>query len=427
MFVNGPIRLAGWQVLLSALLLHAAAFALIAHIIPIVEGLSTIHPYFEVGKQVQAGQVPYRDFIFEYPPLAIPLFWLPVLFVADVDGYRTAFMLQMLAFNMLGVVVTLWALRRFQLDNRAWFVVLLQPVLLVAAGRDILFERFDLAPAVVVLLALVCFGSGRVRTGWLTLGIGTALKLYPLILAPLFAIEQLQHRQWRALAEGMLLFAAVLVVPSLLVTHGELIALRTFVEYHVERGLEIETLYASILLLLRFAGDSGMALGHVEGHHSEELLSPLAPFFSTLAFPLTLAALLTIYGLYGRVLRHAEGERGRFDVLVQFSSLAILAFMLLGKVLSPQYLLWLYPLFGVLSISPLLVWSVLGAALLVTRWIFPEHWLELLDLQVLPIKWLILRNVLLVAFGVLLCLPRRLFDRAAHRELMLPLATEPNP
>ena len=39
--------------------------------------------YQEYGEAMAAGQVPYRDFGLEYPPGALPVFWLPTLGPAE--------------------------------------------------------------------------------------------------------------------------------------------------------------------------------------------------------------------------------------------------------------------------------------------------------------------------------------------------------
>ena len=39
--------------------------------------------YQEYGEAMAAGEVPYRDFDLEYPPGALPVFWLPTLGPAD--------------------------------------------------------------------------------------------------------------------------------------------------------------------------------------------------------------------------------------------------------------------------------------------------------------------------------------------------------
>ena len=45
--------------------------------------------YQEYGEAMASGQVPYRDFALEYPPGALPVFWLPTL--GPAEHYRSLF------------------------------------------------------------------------------------------------------------------------------------------------------------------------------------------------------------------------------------------------------------------------------------------------------------------------------------------------
>ncbi len=84
-----------------------------------------------------------------------------------------------------------------------------------------------------------------------------------------------------------------------------------------------------------------------------------------------------------------------------------------GKVLSPQYMMWLLPVTLVLqgrwgrAAIPLTV-----AALLVTLAYFPTHFAEISKVQIYVIRLLTLRNLLLVALLVV-CWPRASSGRTA--------------
>lgn len=174
-------------IVIMAAVLHIAAFAAIASYIP-VSYTSTIGIYYGYGASMAAGQVPLHNFAMEYPPLAAPLFWVPALVAHDIDHYRLVFALEMLGLDLLGAGAALWAIRKFAPRTVPWGIVVAQPLWLIWAGRSIVFERFDLAPAVLVLLAVVLFADDRRRLAWLMLGLATALKLYPIVVVPLFVI-----------------------------------------------------------------------------------------------------------------------------------------------------------------------------------------------------------------------------------------------
>jgi hypothetical protein len=78
----------------------------------------------------------------------------------------------------------------------------------------------------------------------------------------------------------------------------------------------------------------------------------------------------------------------------------VLSAAILSKVLSPQYLIWVLPLFAVLPLRPRLTLAALTAfygALPLTQWIYPLHYGELVQLLTpLPIAVLAMRNIVLV-------------------------------
>jgi len=351
---------------------------------------------------MRAGHVPYRDFLIEYPPLAAPVFWAPRLVTHTIVAYRVAFALEIFLFDLLGAAVALWALARFAPRTPSWGVVLAQPLWLIWAGRSLVFDRFDLAPAVLMLLAITLFADRRARLAWLVLGLATALKVYPLVVAPLFVLAAWKRRTPRQAAADAGAFAAALVVPSLIVARGDLVAVALFLKYHLDRGLEIETVYAAALMIGRVAGQP---VSQTWGHGGNEIVAPLAALVSSLTLPLTVLALGAVYRVAWRR-RHGWADTPALvDDLARLSAAATLAFMLAGKVLSPQYLLWLYPLLPLLGRRPLRAWAAFGVALLLTAWIFPAHYYQLVLFKPREIGVLMARNVLLLALGAILLAP----------------------
>ena len=88
--------------------------------------------------------------------------------------------------------------------------------------------------------------------------------------------------------------------------------------------------------------------------------------------------------------------------LVAACAASVVVFVAFGKVLSPQFLIWLVPVVALLAgRAGLAVGALLGAALVTTHLWFPTRYWDLVDLE--PVGWLALvRNVLLVALAVVL-------------------------
>src|SRR5206468_8697710 len=71
--------------------------------------------YQRYGDAIANGQVPYRDFVLEYPPAALPLFVVPSLLRSpdgDLSGYRRGFEAEMLVCGALVLLFMLSILLR---------------------------------------------------------------------------------------------------------------------------------------------------------------------------------------------------------------------------------------------------------------------------------------------------------------------------
>ena len=70
------------------------------------EGNPDINRYFNYSVSIAHGQLPYRDFTVEYPPLALVFFTLPQLVAPTLQMYQYVFAVQILFFDLLGLDCT---------------------------------------------------------------------------------------------------------------------------------------------------------------------------------------------------------------------------------------------------------------------------------------------------------------------------------
>jgi uncharacterized membrane protein len=317
------------------------------------------------------GLVPYRDFAVEYPPGAIAMFILPAAF----HNYAAAFAWEMAVCGLVLVaVVTL-------VRPAAAFYVALAPVL---AGSLIL-SRFDLWPALLTVAALAALLRERHRLGWGLLGAAVAAKLWPLVLVPLVLAWSYRTGRIRAALVGLAVVAAAFVPFAIVAPHGVWDSLRG----QASRPLQIESLGASLFT----------AFGHpsvISSHGSQNVAGHggVAAFFALLQ----IAVLIALWIAFAR--GPATGDR-----LLRYSAASVCAFIAFGKVLSPQFLLWLIPLVPLVrGRSGLAATSLLTVALVLTQVWFPRHYWDYVHVFH-NAGAVVARNLTLVALLVVLVWP----------------------
>ena len=347
--------------------------------------------YQGYGEKILDGQVPYRDFDLEYPPGALPVFVLPAL--ADYEDYASAF--ELLMWICAGEVVILVATTLSSVGAgtarlyAATAFVGIAPLLL----GSVILSRFDLWPVALVSGALAALVSGRGRLGLGLLGVATATKLWPAVLLPLALIWLVRRRGRREGLIGLGVFlaaGAAIVLPFAVLSPGGLAHSLTT---QLGRPLQIEALGAGFLLA---AHQLGLYQPDVDSSHGSQNLSGSLPdALATIETALLVLALVVVWILFAR----GRPDRER---LLTASVAAVVAFLAFGKVLSPQFLIWLIPLVPLVAgTAGVAACWLLAAALVTTQLWFPHRYWDVVALQ--PVGWLVLvRDLLLVALFALL-------------------------
>jgi hypothetical protein len=341
--------------------------------------------YQEYGERIADGEVPYRDFEVEYPPAALPLFWLPTL--APEGHYGFVFEGLMLACAAAAVGFVVLGLAGVGTGPARLFAAAAFAGLAPLALGPVVLTRYDLWPAALTAAALAGFVAGRERLGFGALALAAAAKIYPLVLLPL-ALLYAWRRGARGASVGLGVFLAVLALvagPFLLAAPA---GLWESVGGQLGRPLQIESLGAAVLLAAHQLGWYEPTV--VSAHGSQNLAGPLPDALAATQTMLQGLALLAVWALFAR------GRAGPERLLLSAAG-AVVAFVALGKVLSPQFLIWLVPLVPLVAGGAGLAGAaVLGAALVTTHAWFPTRYWDVVALE--PVGWLVLvRDVLLVA------------------------------
>ena len=231
-------------------------------------------------------------------------------------------------------------------------------------------------------------------------------KLFPGLLAVLALAWLLARGERTAALRGAAIFAAVVVAISLpFAGSGYVDSYR----FHLDRPVQIESSAASVLFALGGSEVTGTNLrpdrfksNGLDGGHAQRR----AHLF-TIALVLALAWIVALA---------ARRPDARHFVLCAFA--ALLAFVVLGKVFSPQFVIWLAP-FAALA----WVWRQRAVALLtaigivLTHVEFPSRYFDLVQEHPDVIKLVAARNALLLVALVVLAHSARACRGSARRHV----------
>jgi glycosyl transferase family 87 len=350
--------------------------------------------YERIGEEIRHGEVPYRDFYVEYPPGALPMFVAPTL----AGEYGRTFRLLAGGLGAVTVVVLAATLASLGASRRrlwcAAFAAGVAPPLLGV----VYVLNFDVWPALLTAAALLLLARSRTVAGAAVLGLAFVAKVYPVVLLPLVLVQGWRVGGRRGLVAPLAAFAATaaaVVLPFAALAPG---GVGYSLSVQARRPLQIESLGSSVLLAAHQLGLYGGSVNSTG--NSQNLSGGLAQALGALSSVALGAALVGIWLLFAR---------GRLTFATA-SAAAVTAFVAFGRVLSPQYLVWLVPL--VLLLRAWQPGVVLALALVLTHLWFPSRYGDLVRLE-WP-SWLVLmRNLTLMALFVLIV--RRRPARSAGR------------
>jgi uncharacterized membrane protein len=339
-------------------------YACYSDVIPLygTEGFedASVFPYDHYWTEGQPG-LHQRHHYMEYPVLTGLLMWTGAelthgyLSAANAFIYLPKTMPDVVFFNILALLAsafwlfTVWCITRMT-RRRVWdgAIAALSPIVIVQA-----FTNFDMLAVALATGGLLAWSRKRPVLAGVLIGLGTAAKLYPvLLLIPLFALclRAGKIRQWGSATLAALISWELVNAPiELLFPTGWY----EFIHLNSTRGADPDSLYN---VLTQFTGWGGFDGPLPVGQAPTKLNAFIAV--------LLIACLVAIV-----VIALSAPRRPRF---AQLAFLAVSAFLLTNKVWSPQYSLWLIPL-AVLAMprwKPLLAWMLIDTWLWVSRMYF---------------------------------------------------------
>ncbi len=355
----------------------------------------------EIGRLAPGRRLtPYRDFLVEYPPgfflVALPLARL----TADPYAYLILFGAWMALLLTAALLVGQRLVARLGAPVPAARLFGWAAAAALALGI-VTTHRYDAAVALPLAAAAWALAARRPILLGLAAGIAVAAKLVPVVALPLFVLHYARERRFRELAFASLVAALTVAAIALPAVRAAGDTLVEIARYHRDRPLQIESTWAALLGLL-----GGVQVTRTFG--STNVVGRGAGALLALSTGATAAALLATYAFAWRRLGRAdEAERARTTAAGTVATLA--ALIVLGKVASPQYLVWLLPLGLALTLADgrRLLLALLIVACALTQVIYPISYPSVEALARWACALVLARNLALAAWAVLLLVGRR--------------------
>ena len=348
-------------------------------------GVGDMYLYRMYAHRMERGLIPYHDFFFDWAPGSVP----PVLAPVALPGpYYVAFHVLTFVYAALALLAVAYVLVLLGASRRRLYAATIAAAVLPFALGSISIDSLDYWPALFTTAGLAALLAGRDRLSFGLLGFAIVAKLYAVFILPIALIWIWRRRgrddALRALAVAVGV-AFVVALPFLIVGPT---GLGFTVKSQFVRGLQMESLGAAILMSLDHLGlyHAHVVVGQP---YSLDVAGGTAKAVGAVFSLLTLGALAWIYRTYWR--GRDEPQR-----LVTASVAAIAAYVAFGRVLSPQYLVWLGPLVPLVAGLPGVVatGALLVAAAVTETW-FPGRFWHLVHVS--DVSWFVLlRNLLLV-------------------------------
>jgi hypothetical protein len=346
------------------------------------------------------GQIPAHDTQWQYPPLLAPILVFPE-WLTHTFGihYLTGFTAMTFVADCVITAMLLWTASRRDTWSGPWYWILGVPLL-----GPIVYGRYDVFPALCVVIALALLGRGLPLLGgrgrqlnnrrWLAgvlIGFGAAIKIWPGLAV--FGMPR-SKRGWQAIATVAVAIVGSIGVMSLFFSNS-----LSFAKNQGNRGIEIESVWAVPWMI-----GKRLHLDHVttnkvvygsfqivpDGHGAAAKLVTLTGYAALAATVLGFA--LMAYWWWRKTWRPA--------VVADATFVATLVMISTSRVISPQYLIWLLAVAGFCLLykdttqrrSAVLVLICLP----LTQYEFPYDFSHLRTAHLVPVLVVALRDLLLV-------------------------------
>lgn len=327
------------------------------------------HDYRRYAQMWQSGITPYFKHLYEYPPLTIPLLYLPeALNQLNIGHYYQNYRFQIFILDAVIFIFILKALIKLKTKPLSKYLSLGFYLVAPMIAKDFFYEGIDWV--FVGSLALAIIYLSRRLLFWILFWLSTGIKLLTAPLAFIFL-----KKDWRQMVLGFLL---VWGLPLVIFRSS----LGVMFVYNNERGIKYAAFPSFIVETINYWTKTETRLNQPPDYEFQGPVSDAAEKAVSVIFPLSILLVL----FYGK-----KKKLDTYAGKIKISLIFFLTIFFTAKIFSQPFHLWYVPLIALYpfkSIKHQLAMIALALFLLIvdtTPWIRVNEQLMIFD--PLPLKF----------------------------------------
>ncbi|MCM0605525.1 MAG: DUF2029 domain-containing protein [Xanthomonadaceae bacterium] len=301
--------------------------------------------YADQAQQASQGLRAYRDFFYPYPPLSLPLIYLPQwLGAEEFFSYRNIFNKVFFLIDLLMTYFTVRvAKKHFKFSEPMIFSLLCLLSVMGLLQGHLIYDRIDLGVS-FFNFSLFAMSVNSAAFGFRALvsNAGVLFKFIPFFPAVFLSLLQnsKEKKPQLFMKQSLFLIPALIVIAML--ENSSHPGIYKYLFEHGERGIQIESVWATPYMIQEvWSSKSSVGIDTVFGgqHLKDEMISGVVLLLSkTLGF-----LILGLFGVYLLI----KKPKPSIDLYLLTPLSVLLIFLSTQRVLSPQFFIWLMPFLAI--------------------------------------------------------------------------------
>ena len=294
--------------------------------------------YFNQMNYLFAGQMPYRDFMFEYPPFSMVFMAIPRLFTSNEYVYCILYSALTFVFFIIGAI---YIYKISKLYNQTKTNIMVFVAFTFIFANIFLLTRYDIFPTTMCIIALYFYLQKRYTLSWFVISLAVMTKLFPIFIVPFLLIPLLLRKDWSGAVKGILICIATCTAISLPFIIADFSTAFDYLIYHIDRGLQVESVAASFVMMINIF-DPGITTV-IHNYGSDNLTGALPDAIAPLlSYGFIFSFLLFLSWVFIKLYQKKESmDPELLQKLVILAGVAsVMIFLAWSKVFSAQFIIW---------------------------------------------------------------------------------------